>query len=545
MAALEDTTNVFLPLLFHYDNCPEHDTLRNLLLHLETHPLNTSQNYDYVHRTNKGDNFLADGFSFHPPDTVYITTELHLTHTDIPRSYCEGNAFGAVMEVTAVPSLSSIAIYHTPYSTQELAVFAYVPELNEFEFEEYSYHLLFGSRKAHEMQGLAIAAVYSQTSVSLLGITEDILVLRNGMAPLHIHAATEASKTFLMELNKVLWLEAAARNCSNVTETLNSIVIVSDKPLAVNTAKVECENSLQFSFSGRVIHQLPSVENWGTNFIGDTAAFENLTYCIITLHLLSARDTSIDLVWYYHRRNGSFIENITLHANTALPVSNNLSDITHFIIDSYSQEKLLVIYEVQCYSNISGQMELYSSVLLQPVEWFSSVQSVYHYLPTIEMQRQEQHISLSISKQDFNITEIELVAKGNALSSTEEYIFYPLSTFEDHYTTFETESFYLLHLVITTAEFGTLHSLRHSNSCARMGVSTFSYGDTPQTRMSYSNGYFEGEKRVTSKDIEWLDIAVNVLLSTLCRIYFFAVSASFKSTTNYMTVCTCFSRSIV
>ncbi len=504
VAALEETTNVFLPLLFHYGNCPLIDTLKNLLLHLETHPLDTSQNYDYIHRTSQGGNFLADGSSFHPPDTVYITTELHLTHTVIPRVYCEADVSGTVMEVTVVPNLSGIAIYHTPYSTQELAVFAYMPELNEFVFEEYSYHLLYGSRKAYEMQGFAIAALYSQTNVSLLVITEDILVVRNGMPPSHIHAAVEGPKTFLMVQNEVLWVEAAAKNCSKVTEMLDGTVIVSNKPIAVYTAKAECESSLQFSFSGRVIHQMPPTGNWGTTFIGDTAAFENLSYCVITLYLLSARDTSIDLVWCYHRSNGSFIENVTLHANTALPVSKILSNITHFTIESYSQEKLLVIYEVHCYSNISGQMELYSSVLLQPVGWFSSVQSVYHYLPTIEMQRQEQHISLSISKQDFNITEIELVAKYDESSPTQGYISHPLSTLADHYTVFKTNHFYLLHLAITTADLDfkqTLHSLRHSNSCARMGVSTFSHGDTPQTRMSYSNGYFAGEQRVACKHI--------------------------------------------
>ncbi len=118
---------------------------------------------------------------------------------------------------------------------------------------------------------------------------------------------------------------------------------------------------------------------------------------------------------------------------------------------------------------------------------------------------QEQHISLSINKQDFKITEIELVAENGWWSPSRPYSYYPLSSFADRFTVFETENFYLLHLAIIAAEFNEfsylqkLHSLRHSNSCARMGVSTISYGATPQTRVSYSNRYFAGERRVTCK----------------------------------------------
>ncbi len=38
-------------ILLHYGNC---GTLRNLLLHLETQLLDKSQNYYYIHRTNRG-----------------------------------------------------------------------------------------------------------------------------------------------------------------------------------------------------------------------------------------------------------------------------------------------------------------------------------------------------------------------------------------------------------------------------------------------------------------------------------------------------------
>ncbi len=507
--------NVLLPLIFDYGNCHSDDKLKELLLHLETVPLDTERHYTYYDHSNIDGSYLQNVGSFNPPDTIYIVSEYHTFHAALPFSHCvRYNSSGVVVGMSAVPNVASIAIYQTPYFIQELSVYPYDPdnELHKLEFE-YLYYLLHGSRQSYEIESFAIAVLYSQTTIYIRGMTEDLVGVLNGRTPFRIRTNSGSDPSFLLEQNDVLWVETPARDCSNATETLRGIVVRSDKPLAVYTGKAQCERSQQFNFDALIVYQIPVTERWGTSFIGDALAFTNLTSCSINLFLLSTRDNNVTVEWYDQTRNDSLPEDIFLHAHSVLKVTKVLFNITHYTINSHNKETLLVVYDVLCQDFISDQMELYSSVLLQPVEWFSSVQSVYQhlpdvdqepyeYMPTVNVRNQEQHISLYIGKHDFKSSQIELVAKCNDPSlPTQQYSFYPLSVIDNHYTLFEIEDFYLLHFAITTGEFDpqqSFHSLRHSNPCARMGVTVFSYGNTSLSRVSYSNGYSTGGCTVES-----------------------------------------------
>ncbi len=80
VAVSEASRNVLLPLIFDYGKCHSVDKLKELLLHLETVPLDTEWRYTYYHHSNIAETHLANVGSFNPPDTIYIVSEYHTSH---------------------------------------------------------------------------------------------------------------------------------------------------------------------------------------------------------------------------------------------------------------------------------------------------------------------------------------------------------------------------------------------------------------------------------------------------------------------------------
>ena len=496
--AQEKQDNVFLiPVLFQYGDCYNPNMLQELLLHLATQSLNTSQSYKFEYYTRN--NFLGFGGSFHSPHTaMLISIFTQPGDYQIPEQYCRYyNVTGIVVTIKKSPDIAGVAIFRAAHYIQELPIYSHNANIADEIFDSYEYYLLYGANEPGEIDAFVIGSIYSNTTVTV-ETTEDLLLVRNGGPPSRVVLHSNMDREFTLELSlnirtEVLWLEVATEDYDSRGERLTGTHITSNKPLKVYTAKAEFTRPLQFSFAARVLHVMPPSQMWGKTFIGDVTAFQNLNVREITLHFLCTTNSVLLIKWHQGHSNLTATDTVMLQSGIYDRISKSQSNITHFTI--HSDHPVLVLYEVHSYNHLTGIVEQYSSVLLQPVEWFSNVQCVYQYLPT--QREQVQHISLTVNREHFDPSAIQLVAKYDDNGS---YAFHRLRDYEDSYTLYEVEGYYLLYLNITSiGHQQTLHSIRHiNNSCAEMGATVYSYGHSNNSRVSYSNGYHVDKSSLSS-----------------------------------------------
>ena len=499
LLAQENQEYAFLiPVLFQYGDCYNPNMLQELLLHLATQSLNTSQSYKFNYYSTN--NFLGFGGSFHSPHTAMLFSNLTPPGAyRIPEHFCRYyNVTGIVVKIKESPDIAGVAIFRAAHYIQEVAIYPLNTDIADETLDSYyEYYLLYGTNEPGEIDAFVIGSIYSNTTVTV-ETTEDLLLVRNGGPPSSVVSHSNMGREFTLELSlnirtEVLWLEIATEDYDSRGERLTGTHITSNKPLKVYTAKAEYTRPLQFSFAARVLHVMPPSQMWGKTFIGDVTAFQSLNVREITLHFLCATNSNLYIKWHRGHSNLTTTDTLMLQSGIYDRISKSQSNITHFTI--HSEQQVLVLYEVHGYNHLTGIVEQYSSVLLQPVEWFSSVQSVYQYLPT--QPEQVQHISLTVNREHFDPSAIQLVAKYDDNGS---YAFHRLRDYEDSYTLYEVEGYYLLYLNLTSiGHQQTLHSIRHiNNSCAEMGATVYSYGDSNNSRVSYSNGYHVDKSNLSS-----------------------------------------------
>ena len=497
--AQEKQDNVFLiPVLFQYGDCHNPNMLQELLLHLATQSLNTSQSYKFNYYS--ANNFLGFGGSFHLPHTAMLFSKFTPPSAyRIPEHYCRYyNVTGIVVRIKESPDIAGVVIFRAAHYIQEVVIYPLNTDIADETLDSYyEYYLLYGTNEPGEIDAFVIGSYYSNTTV-IVETSEDLLLVRNGGPPSSVVLHSNMDREFTLELSlnihtEVLWLEVATDDYDSRGERLFGTHITSNKPLKVYTAKAEYTRPLQFSFAARVLHVMPPSQMWGKTFIGDVTAFQSLNVREITLHFLCATNSNLYIKWHQGHSNLTTTDTLMLQSGILDRISKSQSNITHFTI--HSDHPVLVLYEVHSYNHLTGIVEQYSSVLLQPVEWFSNVQSVYQYLPT--QPEQVQHISLTVNREHFDPSAIQLVAKYDGNGS---YAFHRLRDYEDSYTLYEVEGYYLLYLNLTSiGHQQTLHSIRHiNNSCAEMGATVYSYGHANNSRVSYSNGYHVDKSNLSS-----------------------------------------------
>ena len=476
---------LLLPVIFPYGDCENTHTLQELSLHLRTVECSYSKTGHYFcdHSAAGYSRYLQRHQSFYSPDAVVIFSPDEDTY--VPQIYCSPpNVSGIVVRVNNVLDVASIGTFVAPHYLQSLAIFSYA---EEEESDTFRYHILQGLNQPNEKSAFTIATLYDYTRVTIRP-SRDLTAIRNGGLPL-VMRANDNIWDLSREQEVVMWLEML--DCIS-SETLTGTIITSNKPIAVYTAKAECSGLHQFSKFARTIHQIPPPRDWGRLFMAATTAFQFLDSFRIALYLVCDTDSTVQIVWYYGSEgdNATTNETYTLTAAVAQTVTTDGSNITHFSVTS--KRNLLVVYEIYNIPNDTNETKIYSSVLLQPVKWFSRVQSIYRYPLHGNMEGQHHCISVLVQQDDFDPRRIQLISKHTNVSQA---IYYSdtLHNFSSYYTLYEAGEYVLIHLDITAAGLDAdekiVHSIQHKNMKAKLGATVYSVGGSQGSGLSYSNGY--------------------------------------------------------
>lgn len=476
-----------LPVIFPYEDCTNMHSLQEVSLHLRTADCsNPSTIHEYYHFSNNEGSLQQHRRTFYSPEAVILLSSFPEAAPEqllVPYVYCDANKSGVVVKVRSAPDVASIGTLVAPHYLQSLSLFPYT---EEGETGSFQYHILQGVNQYNEKSGFTVATLYDDTTVSIVP-TRDVTGLRNGGLLSTSEADHDIRGTY--RKHEVLWLEML--ECNKTAYTLSGTIITSNKPIAVYTAKAECSGYDRFSNAAHVVHQMPATKYWGKLFIGDTIAFQHVEPFEIALHLVCENNSTVEIIWY-EGENATRSENLTLTSAISQTVTKDGSNITHFSITS--QHKLLVVYEIYTSTN---ETVVHSSVLLQPVEWFSHVQSIYQYPPHSGTGDQKHSVSIVVHKEDFDTERIQLVTKFNAFRRgvTNE----KLQNFSSYYSVYETGRFVLIHLDITAAGLDDdgkmVHTVRYESMQAKLGATVYSVGSSRSSGLSYSNGYFRSEGR--------------------------------------------------
>lgn len=212
----------------------------------------------------------------------------------------------------------------------------------------------------------------------------------------------------------------------------------------------------------------------------------------IALHLVCDTDSTVQVVWY-HVGNVTTNETYILAAEIAQTVTTDGSNITHFYVSS--KHNLLVVYEIYSILNATNETEVYSSVLLQPVEWFSHVQTIYRYPPHGHMEGHHHCINVLVQREHFIPHQIQLILKYT--NDSQDIYSDTLQSFSSYYSLYEAGKYVLIHLDITAAGLDAderiMHSIQYKHMQEKLGATVYSVGESQGYGLSYSNGYIRNK----------------------------------------------------
>ena len=455
-----------------------------------------------------------DGYTTSAPNSYQIMYQDTFSYTyywsffnsqdarNSPEYQCDNSVFGLYILFLYNPTISLVATFSTPTFFQ---VFAALPlPLVTFIADEtalvqqYDYIVMFQSHGDPFLDGLAISVVQENTTFDINTIT-DLIALRNAKEEhVILKNGTSVERFSNLHLFEVLWLEPMTNNCTPTSHTLKKTKITSNKPLAVFTTKVKCNDTGEFSYDSQLVHQMPPVSKWGMNFILDMQQAniippshkQNLHYKL-TILPSSNYTTNVTIDYYYldHQLhpNSLHTEKYSTSSDEELriPVTQPLisDSLSHFHI--HTSDPILTMYEI--YSLAGGNISY--SILLQPVEWFSRQQTIIlsHPQPSSEYRF---HVGMVTPKIHFDPRLIYV--KNVHQSSPPE----PLSTYRSYDgKVFYTTDYVVLYLEITVYNESSNEThllLQHSNPSGVLGATVYSYAEGGMD-YAYSNGYILGK----------------------------------------------------
>ena len=491
-------TAVSIPMLYPYKNCNS-STLSSLDYRLYfSESLNTSTVfYGY---TNSDPNTIQVGYQAEFRHTFYWQFFNAVDPRNSPQYQCTNLVFGMYVYFLYNPTVSSVVTLSAPtLSTFEAISLLPVPSylnLPVYETELFEYNVMFQSRHDEFLHGIAISAVVDNTNITIQ-VTSGAITLRNAKDEKTVIFSNETSTFAIFNLFEVLWLEPKVANCNIPSPSLQGTKITSTKPLSVFTAKVKCNDTGDFSYDLQLVHQMPPVTKWGTNFILDMQQANIIPPSLASdLHyqftiLTSDNYTTNVTIEYYHLGDPLHLISPKMQLFSAssneelkIPVTEMPSDsLSHFNI--HASAPVLVMYEI--YTRSKG--ELSYSILLQPTEWFSRQQSLVlsHSQPSSEYRY---HIGVVIPKNYFNPADIyiENVQESSPPETLDTYQGY-------NGQVFVTTDYAVLYLEVTIHNESSNQTqllLQHSSSCGVLGATVYSYAESG-VHYAYSNSYILGK----------------------------------------------------
>ena len=487
-AALQDS--IFTtPMIFHYENCMATPSPFTFDLYYASiiESNHGVEGYPIVGGTaNQKQTFRLHGstilsvIALHPPTRTY-------GYIYTLNYYCEKLITQYYSSADQDPTVSLIASAKWPNFTLVYSLLPFPRQPDILTSQEYNYYLLFGSfRPRNCIDAFAIVAVSPDITNVTIKPTVDLVALQNGRDMINITA--NSTETISMEENEVLWIEVMTENCRS-ERNLSGLLVKATQNIQVFTANAQCSEPNMFSYNSHVLHQMPPSYRWGKTYVTDLLQLNILPVTstnstIVSFTFLAIENmTNVTITWYRdnHQQNDPYTTSYTLTSGKPFITtfdSNLISnDTTHVFIQG--SNSILVLYEL--YSSVENKM--YFSVLLQPVEWFSNQQSAVLIKPLQQATELQYHITLVVPTKFYDPHNILITDIFESNQSLDRY---------DHFNpehVYTAGDFFVIYMEInSTVTEDNQVLIRHSDSCAKLGVSVYSYA-TDTTGYAYSNGY--------------------------------------------------------
>ena len=401
--------------------------------------------------------------------------------------YCENAAIGYFTSVQSDPTASLTVSIRGDNSVQLFSSLPFEPhtdtEANETT-QLYEYYLLFGSFTSNdEMDAFAVTVGsqfnYNPTNVTIAS-SIDLIALRNSMDSVIITALFDEIS---LEIDEVLWISG---DCNVNNGNLSGTRIRATKPVGIFTATSQCNGSFDFHLA----HQMPPVHRWGKTFIVDLLALKHVQSANITISftMLAKNNSNVVIKWYSKEHQTPSTTEYILQAEYPLTVTRDPTAFTGASIQA--SDPILAIYEVYSTEDNKAQdsTKEYFSILLQPVTWFSNQQSLVLSQPLLNHNLQQFIISIIIESKYFNPHDIIVTDTSQPEISATTLAQYKYFTSQD---TDSIDGYTVFHLELSLPEEEEILLLvNHTNPCARLGATVYSYGN--ETSFAYSNGFVLG-----------------------------------------------------
>ena len=490
-AALQDS--IFTtPMIFHYKNCSSTPSPFTFDLYYSSTTESEVKAYPILDGTlDKWQSFKLHGSH---TVTVIVLNPPAGINSDIftLNYYCGKNITQYYSSAAQDPTVSLIASAKWPNFTLVYSLLPYPRpyprQPNILTSQEYNYYLLLGSfRPRNCIDAFAIVAVSPDITNVTIKPTVDLVALQNGNVTVNI--AANLTETISMEENEVLWVEVMTADCRS-ERNLSGLLVKATQNIQVFTANAQCSEPNMFSYNSHLLHQMPPYYRWGKTYVTDLLQLNILPVTstnstTVSFTFLAIENmTNVTITWYRdnQQQNDPYTTSYALTSGKPFITtfdSNLISNgTTHVFIQG--SNPILVVYEL--YSSVENKM--YFSVLLQPAEWFSNQQSAVLVKPLQQATELQYHITLVVPTKFYDPHNI-LVTDQSIVSLDVYDYFKP----EHVYTAGDFHVLYMeMNATNIAGEEDNQVLIRHSNPCAKLGVTVYSYAmDT--TGYAYSNGY--------------------------------------------------------
>ena len=351
----------------------------------------------------------------------------------------------------------------------------------------YQYYFLSGRHVDEDtIDGIAITVIADETNITMEFET-DIVALRNAQECNHSNGSWILHDLHLFE---VFWIhpKVNGQSCSNTTGGLRGTKITSTKPLSVFTTKFKCTLTEEFSYDSQVVHQMPSISEWGQEFIVDTQQInilpdkENISY---ELHIRAAEnDTNITII---HMEGNARSNTVYYSIEAEEVLILTLTPIAYTHVHMEATTPVLALLDIH-----SLRPSISYSTMVQPVEWFSNEQMIVLSHPKPDA-HYRYHIGVVVTEKYFNTDKIIIVVEDVNKTSGPTTISRHKGFNGRVFSAGNYELFYIEmdSSTLNRSQNGTTLVLKHTNPCGRLGVTVYTYADDLQ--YAYSNGFIIGK----------------------------------------------------
>ena len=401
---------------------------------------------------------------------------------------CKNDVFGTNFLFQGNPTVSIVAFFAGLTFNQSFAMYPVCKDdtrCTHTARAQYHYYVLFGSVYGREntsiLDGITIQ-MHQKTEIAIQ-LSGEAHALNNTVEdPINQHFIPNDQSN----IYTTLWIEPKVSSCVRVNpRSLEGTLIVSNKPITVFTNRAKCKGSMEFSYESQVVHQMPEVKDWGTTFIIDTQQINMIPESIrndivyeITIRT-AHNGTTVNIIYYQYNKPPQ-VTTDKLMTNNVYRVAHSASSMhgnSHIAIKASSP--VLALYNIY-----SQNANMYYSVLLQPVEWFSNKQTIILQHPT-DNEVYQYHISVVVPKEHYNPMDIQITESKDLCQST------PVLNYKGFIWSSKESYGYVVFYIEPSITGGTDNVtqllLWHIDPDVHIGATVFAYAGDLQ--YAYSNGY--------------------------------------------------------